>query len=80
MATPKTGQEIFDLFTADATLPTRSKIELATSIRYIAKANEMIPFVQLELRGRKLEDLNEDELKAMEAGLLTNIKKMQVKN
>jgi hypothetical protein len=80
MATPKTGQEIFDLFTADATLPTRSKVEIANSLRQIAKTNDMIPFVQLELRGRKLEDLNEDELKSIEAILLNNIKKMQVKN
>jgi hypothetical protein len=38
----------------------------------------MIPFVQLELRGRKLEDLEISEVESIETALLNQIKKKQI--
>lgn len=80
IATVKVGQEIYDLFSADAVVPVRTKDDIANSIRKVAKDNGMIPFVQLELRGRKIEELTETELKTMETMLLNNLKKSQIKN
>jgi hypothetical protein len=61
-------------------VPVRTKDDVANSIRKVAKDNGMIPFVQLELRGRKIEELTETELKTMETMLLNNLKKSQIKN
>lgn len=79
IATVDVGQEIYSLFSADSVVPTRTKLDIADSIRTIAKANTMIPFVQLELRGRKLEDLEESDMLSLEKALLDNVKKMQSK-
>lgn len=79
IATVEIGKEIYSLFSADSVVPTRSKMDIADSIRSIAKANTMIPFVQLELRGRKLEDLEESDMLSLEKSLLDNVKKMQAK-
>jgi hypothetical protein len=79
IATTQVGQEIFNLFNAGAVVLERNKEEIADSIRQIAKANAMISFVQLELRGRKLEDLEESEMKNLEKSLLENVKKAQIK-
>jgi len=79
IATVDVGQEIYSLFSADSVVPTRTKLDIADSIRSIAKANTMIPFVQLELRGRKLEDLEESDMLSLEKALLDNVKKMQSK-
>jgi thymidine kinase len=79
IATVDVGQEIYSLFSADSVVPARTKLDIADSIRSIAKANTMIPFVQLELRGRKLEDLEESDMLSLEKALLDNVKKMQSK-
>jgi len=79
IATVDTGKEIYSLFSADAVIPARTKSDIADSIRAVAKANSMIPFVQLELRGRKLEDLEESDMLSLEKALLDNVKKMQSK-
>jgi thymidine kinase len=79
IATPEIGQQIYGLFNADAVVPKRTKKDIADDIRSVAKANNMIPFVQLELRGRKLEDIEESELLSLESNLINQVKKSQIK-
>jgi thymidine kinase len=79
IATPEIGQQIYGLFNADAVVPKRTKKDIADDIRSVAKANNMIPFVQLELRGRKLEDIEESELLSLETNLINQVKKSQIK-
>lgn len=79
IATPEIGKQIYDLFNADAVVPKRTKKDIADDIRNVAKANGMIPFVQLELRGRKLEDIEESELLSLETNLINQVKKSQIK-
>jgi thymidine kinase len=79
IATPEIGQQIYNLFNADAVVAQRTKKDIAEDLRSIAKTNNMIPFVQLELRGRKLEDLEQTELLALETTLINQVKKLQIK-
>lgn len=79
IATPEIGQQIYGLFNADAVVAQRTKKDIAEDLRSIAKTNNMIPFVQLELRGRKLEDLEQTELLALETTLINQVKKLQIK-
>jgi hypothetical protein len=79
IATPEIGQQIYDLFNADAVVAQRTKKDIAEDLRSVAKSNNMIPFVQLELRGRKLEDLEQSELLSLETTLINQVKKLQIK-
>jgi hypothetical protein len=79
IATPEIGQQIYDLFNADAVVAQRTKKDIAQDLRSVAKSNNMIPFVQLELRGRKLEDLEQSELLSLETTLINQVKKLQIK-
>jgi hypothetical protein len=79
MATPDLGKQLYDLFTADSVIGVRTEEQIRIHIRNIALQNNLITFVQLELSGRKLDDLLIDDLNKLETKLLQEIKKGQKK-
>ena len=80
MATPATGIEIFDYFNADAVIPEVTEADVIERIKKIIITNKRIPFVQLKLSGRKLDELTMDQLLVLETELKEDILKGQVKN
>ena len=79
LGTPEVGAFLYDLFVQDTIIPPREADEYRASVRSMAKAHNLITFVQLKLSGRKLDDLPVDELQIFEADMLEEIKKKQVK-
>ncbi len=79
IATPEVGQHIYDLFVADRVLQTRTVDEIQNNIRTLAVKHNLITFVQLNLSGKKLDDLTEDELIKLENEMLQEIKNKQIK-
>lgn len=79
IATPALGMQLYDLFTANTVMPVRTNEDIMESIRKLSKNNNLITFIQLKLSGRKLDALTTEELLALEADQLAEIKKMQIK-
>lgn len=79
LGTPEFGGFLYDLFTTDTVIAPREPDEYRASIRAMAKAHSLITFIQLKLSGRKLDDIDITELQSIEADMLAEIKKNQVK-
>lgn len=77
--TPTLGGQLYDLTTANAVVLPRTEEDVINSIRDLAKTHALVTFVQLELSGRKLDQLNHVELCALETKLLETIKLKQAK-
>lgn len=79
-ATPDLGKIIYELHTKDASLKVRDINEIATSIRNMSAKNQaLIHFVQLQLSGRKLEELDLSTITKLEKDVIAEYKKLQVK-
>jgi hypothetical protein len=78
-ATAALGSILYSISMDDAVLPTRTRDEIATNLRDMAKNFNMITFMQLKLSGRKLDDLTVEELAILEGEVLAEIKKEQTK-
>lgn len=77
IATPELGKQIYELFTADAVLPIRTVTDVIDKIRNLAKTQNLIQFIQLQLSGRKLQDIPLEDLLKIETALLEEIKSKQ---
>lgn len=79
IATPQLGKDIYDLFTAGAVLPVRNAVDVIDKIRSMSKTNNLITFVQLQLSGRKINDLSLEDLLKLETAMIEKIKLEQLK-
>lgn len=80
MATPELGKELYNLTKEGASTYIRTKDELCESIKNLTKKNqELIQFLALKLSGKKLVDLELNELNAIEKEVISLIRKQQVK-
>ena len=77
--TPALGGQLYDLTTANAVVLPRTEEDVINSIRDLAKVHTLVTFVQLELSGRKLNQLTHVELCTLETKLLETIKLKQAK-
>lgn len=78
-ATEETGKILYALFNTDATIPSRTNEDIMANIRRTAKENNMVKYMMMKLKGRKLEDLTDEDLRSIEKNLTEEILKQQVK-
>lgn len=77
--TPEFGQLLYTLHTQNAKQKLRDAQDIINNIRNVSKNSNLIQFVQLQLSGRKLDDLDMDTLVQLEKSLLTEVRKKQAK-
>jgi len=78
-ATAATGMELYDLVSANAIVQERQPLEIIKAIRDAAKVHNLVSFVQLLLSGRKLDEMERDQLLIVETAIVEEIKRKQIK-
>ena len=79
IATPELGTKLFELFNTDAVPSGRTDDEIRTSIKTFARDPAMLQFIQLKQNGKKIVDMDHDELINLEVAVVAEAKKNQIK-
>lgn len=77
--TPDFGKLLYKTQTDNAVTPVRNEDDVRRSIRTISYNNNLVQYIQLQLSGKKLDDLDLDALVKLETNLIKEVKKGQVK-
>ncbi len=77
--TVDTGRELYQLFNAGTVIQSRTMDHIKESIKSLTRANNMVTFVMQKLQGKKLDELDIDELITIEKILIDEVKKQQLK-
>lgn len=78
-ATPELGESLYKHFVANSVVEVRTKETVMQTIRDVSVDRGLIQFIQLELSGKKLDDLSLDALLKLEKSMIDQLKKNQVK-
>lgn len=73
------GAELITLFNTDKEVLPRTTEDVIQSLRYLAKEHNLVPFMMLELNGRKIDTLDLTELSAIEEKLIREVEAQQNK-
>lgn len=79
MATPDTGIEIYNVFNEGRVKVEPTIEEVLKRVKQIIVTSKLVPFVQLQLSGRKLDELTLEQLLELEVNIINEIKKKQIK-
>ena len=79
MATPDTGIEIYNVFNEGRVKVEPTIEEVLERVKQIIVTSNLVPFVQLQLSGRKLNELTLEQLLELEVNIINEIKKKQIK-
>lgn len=78
-ATPELGGVLYKHFVSDAVVEERTKESVIQNIRKVSKERNLIAFIQLELSGKKLDDLSLEDLLKLEKNMIDQLKRNQAK-